>query len=266
MLVAMFLGPALSFSQTGALPSSTLGPGDVIRISVFGQPDLSTLTRIDDNGNITFPLLGPVSLQGMSTVESERRIAGLLESRGLVRNAQVTVFLEQRSERAVAHVTILGKVDRPGKYPLQSDSESGVSSVVDLLASAGGTSESAADYVYLMRPGSEGYSRTQIDLIRLVQYGELNIDQKLIEGDVVLVPANDVFYIYGQVRRPGRYPLVRDMTVMQALSVASGITDIGNENGILLRRRTDAGNTETEIDITSLLKPGDVIYVKAKRF
>ena len=75
ILVAMFLGPALSFSQTGALPSSTLGPGDVIRIGVFGQPDLSTLTRIDDNGNITFPLLGPVSRQGMSTVESERRIA-----------------------------------------------------------------------------------------------------------------------------------------------------------------------------------------------
>lgn len=263
-VIVLAFVPEAGVSQSAG--ATALGPGDVIRISVYGQPDLSTLTRIDDAGNISFPLVGSVTLQNRTTTEAQTHIADLLESRGIVRNAQVTVFLEERSERDVGSVTILGKIARPGKYSLQGDTGTGVASIVDLLATAGGTSDDAADYIFLMRPSDSGYVRSRIDLIQLVQLGELSIDQALVSGDVVLVPATDVFYIYGQVRRPGRYPLERDMTVMQALSVASGITDIGNENGILLRRRTDSGRSETEADITSQLQPGDVIYVKAKRF
>lgn len=265
-LVALTLGPTLSFAQSAKADPMALGPGDVVRITVYGQPDLSTLTRLSENGEITFPLLGSVALDNMSTIEAERHVAGLLDSRGIVRNAQVTVFLEQRSERSAEQVTILGKVDRPGKYTLQSASVQGVSSVIDLLASAGGTIDGAADYVFLMRPTHDSYARTKIDLIQLVQFGELSVDRSLLNGDIVLVPETEVFYIYGQVRRPGRYPLERDMTVMQALSVASGVTDIGNESGIILRRRTDTGNQETEVAITEFLKPGDVVYVKERRF
>lgn len=254
--------PELTHAQT----STTLSSGDVIRISVYGQPDLSTLTRVSESGEISFPLLGPITLQGLTTSESERQIADLLESRGIVRNAQVTVFVEERSERGAGYVTILGKIGRPGKYPIQSQSDPGVSSVVDLLAVAGGTSDAAADFIYLMRPGDDGYIRTKIDLVQLLQFGELSFDRPLTNGDIILVPAADVFYIYGQVRRPGRYELDREMTVMQALSVASGVTDIGNESGIILRRGNASGKTETEVEITTVLQPGDVIYVKTKRF
>ena len=263
-LIALTLVPGLSISQTSS--STTLGPGDVVRISVYGLPDLSTLTRIDDAGNISFPLLGAVTLQNRTTTEAEKHIAELLESGGIVRNAQVTLFLEERNTRDVGTVTILGKVGRPGKYPLQGDTGTGVASIVDLLATAGGTSDDAADHIFLMRPSDSGYVRSRIDLIQMVQLGELSNDQALVSGDVVLVPATDVFYIYGQVRRPGRYPLERDMTVMQALSVASGITDIGNENGILLRRREGSSSSEIDVEITTPLRSGDVIYVKAKRF
>lgn len=263
-LIALTLVPGLSISQTSS--STTLGPGDVVRISVYGLPDLSTLTRIDDAGNISFPLLGSVTLQNRTTTEAEKHIAELLESGGIVRNAQVTLFLEERNTRDVGTVTILGKVGRPGKYPLQGDTGTGVASIVDLLATAGGTSDDAADHIFLMRPSDSGYVRSRIDLIQMVQLGELSNDQALVSGDVVLVPATDVFYIYGQVRRPGRYPLERDMTVMQALSVASGITDIGNENGILLRRREGSSSSEIDVEITTPLRSGDVIYVKAKRF
>lgn len=263
-LIALTLVPGLSISQASS--STTLGPGDVVRISVYGLPDLSTLTRIDDAGNISFPLLGSVTLQNRTTTEAEKHIAELLESGGIVRNAQVTLFLEERNTRDVGTVTILGKVGRPGKYPLQGDTGTGVASIVDLLATAGGTSDDAADHIFLMRPSDSGYVRSRIDLIQMVQLGELSNDQALVSGDVVLVPATDVFYIYGQVRRPGRYPLERDMTVMQALSVASGITDIGNENGILLRRREGSSSSEIDVEITTPLRSGDVIYVKAKRF
>ena len=60
---------------------------------------------------------------------------------------------------------------------------------------------------------------------------------RLPNGDVVLVPEMDVFYIYGEVQRPGRYRLERDMTVMQGLSVASGMTPRGSVKGIVLNRR-----------------------------
>lgn len=263
-LVALVSAPLTAPAQTAA--PTTLEPGDVIRVSVYGQPDLTTIARVGESGEITFPLLGSVGLEGMSPSQAERHISELLDTRGIVRNAQVAVFLERRSEQNTEHVTILGKVSRPGKYPLGGESSEGVTSVVDLLASAGGATDAAAEKIYLMRSSGEDYVRSEIDLDSLIQLGDLSMDQSLVDGDIVLVPEAAVFYIYGQVKRPGRYMLGRDMTVMQALSVASGVTDIGNEDGIVLRRGMDSGKSENEVDITTVLQPNDVIYVKARRF
>ena len=85
-------------------------------------------------------------------------------------------------------------------------------------------------------------------------------------GDIVLVPEMDVFYIYGEVQKPGRYKLERDMTVMQGLSVASGMTPRGSVRGIVLNRL--AGNTMTSLDtrLEDRLQPNDVLYVKTAVF
>lgn len=262
----LVLSSAATTAQNTNTTNQPLGAGDVVRITVFGQPDLTTLTRVGEDGQITFPLLGSVNLTGMSAGTAETHIAGLLEQEGFVRNAQVSIFLEERSQGFADHATILGKVSRPGKYPLQSTSVQGVNSVVDLLATAGGTTSEAADKVLLLRATNDSYERFSIDLTQLIQEGKLEVDVLLENGDVVLVPAADVFYIYGQVERPGQYQLEPDMTVMQALAIASGVTRLGSEKGIVLRRRDENAISESEVSLTLQLQPNDVIYVKERRF
>lgn len=262
-LVLMPFGLA---AQEAGSAGMRLESGDVVRITVFGQPDLTTVTRVHEDGSVSFPLVGAVNIAGRSTAEAERLIADRLRSGGYVRNAQVNMFLEEKSQGHTDQATILGEVERPGKYPLQSVSFAGVRSVVELLAVAGGTTGSAADRVFLIRQTGNAQERKTIDLVQLLQNGDLSADITLRPGDVILVPETDFFYIYGHVEKPGQYPLKRELTVMQALSIASGVTRIGKEDGIRLRRNTPEGSRELKVSLTDFLQPNDVIYVEERRF
>jgi polysaccharide export outer membrane protein len=257
------LGPQLAAGQ-----SFSLGVGDVVKIAVYGQEDLTTVTRISEGGMITFPLIGEVRIGGMSTPDAERKIERLLIDRGFVKQAQVSIFLEQRRQTLTNSVTILGQIARPGIYPLQDISGEGVQTVIDLLAMAGGTNEDAADHLYLMsnKKGAKG-KKVRIDLAALMKGGDIErYNLKLNGGDIVLVPGMDVFYIYGQVNRPGRYRLERDMTVMQALSVGGGVTDRGSESGITVNRSEKSGVNSLKVDLSDRLQVDDVIYVKESIF
>ena len=86
-------------------------------------------------------------------------------------------------------------------------------------------------------------------------------------GDIVIVPRADMFYIYGEVKSPGRNRLEANMTVMQALSVAGGLTERGTERGIRVKRRNSEGEIkEIKVELTDLLQPDDVVYVKESLF
>lgn len=246
----------------------SLGIGDVVRIAVYGQPDLTTVARIAESGKISFPLIGEVKIGGLSTADAERAIEKLLVNRGYVKQAQVNIFIEQRHQTLTNSVTILGQVARPGKYPLQEVSGEGVQTLIDLLAMAGGANVNAADHLFLIEAEDSGKSKkVNIDLISLMRGGELQkYNLTLGGGDIVLVPEMDVFYIYGQVNRPGRYRLERNMTIMQALSVGGGVTDRGSETSILLNRRDEAGVKSISVDLTDELHVDDVIYVKESFF
>jgi len=261
LVLMMFFG-----CQQAAGASFSLGVGDIVRITVYGQEDLSTVTRIAEGGKITFPLIGEVKIGGMSTPEAERTIERLLIDRGYVKKAQVSIFLEQRRQTLTNSVTILGQVARPGKYSLQDLTGEGVQTVVDLLAMAGGTNVDAADHLLLMKGGAKN-NKVRIDLVELMRGGDLQkYNLKLSGGDIVLVPGMDVFYIYGQVNRPGRYRLERNMTVMQALSVGGGVTDRGSESGIVVNRRDKSSVRSIKADLTDELQIDDVIYIKESIF
>ena len=255
--------PAVTMVQP---TSSTLAPGDVLKISVYGNPDLATTTRVMPDGKITFPLIGEVAVGGMSTVAAERRIAEKLTMGGFVRNAAVSVFVEQRSAALTSSVTLLGQVGQPGTYSLDTESPDGVSTLVSLLANAGGTTEQAADYCYLIRQQNGQGNKQRVDLDDLLRNGNLAVNIPLTNGDIVLVPEMDVFYIYGEVQKPGRYKLERDMTVMQGLSVASGITPRGSVKGIMLNRK-DGNTTRTLMsNLDDRMEPNDVVYVRTAVF
>lgn len=258
----------LLFSSLSTIASSfsLLGAGDVVKITVYGQPDLTTMTRIGGDEKITFPLIGDVKIGGLTTAEAESNIAAQLKSRGYVKNAQVSIFVEQRRQTITNSVTILGQIAHAGKYPVQEASVEGVQTLVDLLAVAGGINENAANHLLLVKKQGQGQKKIHVDLVALLRDGELTHNHVLAGGDIVLVPEMDVFYIYGQVHRPGRYRLERGMTVMQAISVASGVTDRGSESGVSLKRRVNGDVKNSGAKLTDTLQADDVIYIKESLF
>lgn len=256
------------FTQVAhAQNAGTLAPGDVLKISVYGNPDLTTSTRILPDGTISFPLIGQVKVGGKAPSIAEQTIADRLRSGGFVKNAAVSIFVEERSAVVSSAVTLLGQVLHSGTYSLDQESPDGVSpNLIALLAKAGGTTEKAADYCYLMRTENGQVRKTRVDLVDMMRNGDLKTNMALANGDIVLVPEMDVFYIYGEVQKPGRYRLERDMTIMQGLSVASGITPRGNVKGLVLNRQTGGVIKSLPTDLDDRMQPNDVIYVKTAVF
>lgn len=252
----------IASAQTSA---ATIAPGDVLKISVYGNPDLATVTRVMPNGTITFPLIGQITVGQRTPAQAETAIAERLMRGGYVRNAAVSVFVQERSPIALTSVTLLGQVVRSGSYTLDPESPEAVTNLVTLLAKAGGTTENAANYCYLIREENGQSKKTRVDLVDILRNGNVP-NLGLRDKDIVLVPEMDVFYIYGEVQKPGRYKLERDMTVMQGLSVASGMTPRGSVRGIVLNRL--AGNVMTSLDskLEDRLQPNDVLYVKTAVF
>jgi polysaccharide biosynthesis/export protein len=264
--LALALFAASGARDAFAQASATIEPGDVLKISVYGNPDLTTVTRVLPNGTVTFPLIGQVKVGGQAPIDAERRIADRLSNGGFVRNAAVSIFVQERSAKPVNSVTLLGQVLRSGTYSLDQESPGSVTTLIALLAQAGGVTDRAADHCYLIRKEGGQARRINVDLANLLRYGDVKADVPLINGDVVLVPETDVFYIYGEVQRPGRYRLERDMTVMHAVSVASGITPRGNLKGIVLSRPQTGRMVAKDSFLEDKLLPNDVVFVKTAVF
>lgn len=243
--------------------------GDLVRVTVYGQPDLTTLARVSQDNTISFPFIGQVEVGGVSTQVAQNNIARALDRQGIVRNPQVNVLVETEGVVGDDFVTVLGEVNAPGRYSLGDESQMGTTTLLDLLAVAGGTTETANPKIIVFRSGSEGKAemRMEVDINNLTEGGGLeDTNISLVTGDVVLVPENDVFYIYGQVARPGRYRLEKDMMVMQAISVGGGVTERGNESGIVLTRRNQGKEERLNAALNDRILPGDVIYVKERFF
>jgi polysaccharide export outer membrane protein len=94
-----------------------LGAGDALKIQVFQNPDLTIETRVSENGEITYPLLGAVQLGGLSIAAAEKKIADGLQQGGFLQNPQVNIVLMQI--RGI-QVSVLGQVARPGRFPLET--------------------------------------------------------------------------------------------------------------------------------------------------
>lgn len=254
-------GPAAASLANKTAPSRDylLGPGDVLRISVFQSPELSLDARVSESGNISYPLLGTLAVGGMSPSQAEAHIAKGLREGGFVREPQVSVLLMQVKGN---QVSVLGSVNRPGRYPI----EVAGMRLTDALAQAGGIAVGGTDIVTLTGTRDGKPYAVDIDLPRLLS-GKRGDDPVLRDGDVLFVDRVPTVYVYGDVQRPGQMRLERDMNVMQALAAGGGLTQRGTEKGMRLHRRTADGNTEQITPkMTDRLKDGDVIFVRESLF
>ncbi len=236
-----------------------LGPGDVIKIVVYGNADLNLETRVSEAGKITFPLIGEVIVGRLSTAASEKKIAGLLESGGFLKNPQVIVTISLLQSQ---QVSVLGQVNRPGRYPLD-----GKRTLTDILALAGGATFEGGDKITLIRNRDGVSSRKLIDLFQMFNSGDMVPNEPLMNNDIIYVERAFRFYIYGEVQRPGVYRLEREMTVLQALSVSGGLNQRGTERGVRIKRRDAAGNLQVlKVKHDDLIQADDVVFIQESLF
>jgi len=248
---------------SAALAEYRLGAGDVVRVVVYQNVDLTLETRVSETGVISYPLLGNVRIGGLGVSAAEKLIADGLKNGNFVKEPQVTIVLLQvRGNQA----SVLGQVNRPGRYPI----ETADMRMTDLLANAGGVATTGGDQVVLTGTRDGKPLRLEIDLPSVFgpnsDQGRIN-DVLVQNGDVLWVDRAPIVYIYGEVQRPGPMRLERGMTLMQVLASGGGLTQRGTERGIRVHRKGADGKVQiVQSSMDDVVKDGDVVYVKESLF
>ncbi|NOU25205.1 MAG: polysaccharide export protein [Methylotenera sp.] len=335
----LFIAGTLVNAASAQEANYILGAGDVVKISVFGNADLTLETRISEADSISFPLIGQVKIGGLSTFSAEKRIAEMLEKGGFIKSPQVNILVTQFQSKLVS---VLGSVYKPGRYPLERTTNladllalvggvtpdgsdlvtvtnaagkteydlqkvvgkadglksiifsggevvfvhsrdisvmgqvlkpgkyavvGGVRTVADFLSVAGGITATGSDTVTVTTVRDGKINRFDVDVDSLFRTGDNSTNIELASGDSIYVPNAPMFYIYGEVQRPGSYRIARGMTVVQALVQGGGTTLRGTQRGIKLNRKNAKGETvELRPALTDLVQQDDVLYVQESLF
>jgi polysaccharide export outer membrane protein len=239
-----------------------IGPGDLIDFRVFGAPDMTQELRINSAGEAMIPLVGPVKVGGMTSVEAQTLIESRLRGGGYMRAPHVSLFTK---EYALQGITMLGEVAKPGVYPVI-----GQRRIYDLISLAGGMTSRAGHRVTISR-------RTEPD--KPIQL-ELNTDpSKSIEqnvevfpGDTVVISRAGVIYVVGSVGKPSGFTMENNdhLTVLEAIALAGGTNPAASLNGAKIIRRSETGIEEIQTPLKPILtakaqdvplKPGDILFV-----
>ena len=252
-----------------------VGSQDVLLITMWDQPDLSGKFNVDSDGTFVFPLIGRVRSGGLTLRDVEAELKKRLAA-GYFKNPQLSVAVEEyRSQR----IFIVGEVRTPGPYSLSGDM-----TLIEALARAGSTTETAARHVVIVHapagaPGNRpqlpsgdesdadgsGADVERVDL-KALQSGAMVANLKLRDGDTVFVPKAESVFVFGQVRNPGAYPLPSETTVLQALSLAGGVTDRGSTRRIKIVRMVGGKRQEVGARLSDLVQAGDTVVVSERFF
>ena len=263
-MLPILLGLAMLFSfglHAQEKPSDyRLGDGDNIRITVFQNPDLTLETRVTETGTITFPLIGLVKIGGLTIASAADTIAKALQAGNFIQKPQVNIQLLRNLGN---QVSVLGQVGRPGRFPLETFS----TRLSEMLAIAGGISAGGADSVIVTGTREGKPFRKEIDVVGMFLDNRLQDDLIVAGGDVVYVHRQPMFYIYGEVQKPGSFRIERGMTIRQALAQAGGLTTRGTERNFgVFRRGADGVITTSAVDLNAPVQADDVLYVRESLF
>jgi polysaccharide export outer membrane protein len=278
MPIALLLAAALQAPPgpvaSGATPAAEewgrdyrIGPEDVLKIAVYGHPDLTQTVAVQADGTFVFPLLGRVPAQDLAPQELELRLADLL-GREFIRDPQVSVTVQQYRSKVVF---VVGEVTRPGLYPLV-----GTRRLVEVLAKAGPLTAGAGTEVVVVRSRSgearpvlpsevggeaaAGHAEVIRVDIRAIEGGDLGQNVALLPRDTVFVPAAPKVFVSGRVPDPGGYAFPPGTTVRQAIGLAGGSVKSAARTRVL--REVGGRAREVEMGLDDLVQAGDTIVVR----
>lgn len=267
----VFIGGLLSLSA-GSSPAQTIGsafreslligPGDLLRVTVLDESDLSERVRVNDSGKVSLPLIGSVYLLGLSTAEASGVVAKKYIDAQLLKHPDVSVFIEEYATQAVS---VLGQVMKPGLVSISTPR-----TLVDVLAMAGGLTDVADRHITVERGGTQ-HGVTEVFLSNKAE-DALNANVEVFPGDKVLVPKAGVVYVLGDVARPGGYVMQNNsrLTVLEAIAMAAGVNKTASEGHVRLIHNSNGQYRERELPLKEieqgkapdeLLQADDVLYI-----
>jgi len=218
-----------------------LGIGDLIEITVFGVPDLTTKTRVSGSGDVYLPLIDYVHVAELTTDEAQELIQKRLEDGGFVRGPHVAIFVDESASQAI---TVIGEVIRPGAYPAIGERR-----LFDLISIE-----------------HHGDPSRKVDLqlsSNLAEDTQNNVD--VFPGDTIIVSRAGVIYVVGDVNHPSGF-LIEDtnLSVLKALALAGGSTRTSALNKTRILRQTPNGVQEIPVNLKKVLyaKAPDLPLVK----
>ena len=230
-----------------------IGARDVLKVTVWGQDDLSKDYPVDPDGYVSFPLVGRVKATGLTPTAFADDLRTRLEKDYLV-NPQVLVSVKDYLSQKV-HVS--GEADKPGVYYL-----SGATTVRDILSRAGGLSKSAGSQVVLVRAatlrggsGSAEPASVRLEVSRVLA-GDPAENLAVADGDTLVVPRGNTFFVFGEVRKPGAFPLDKDTNVLEGITLAGGFTDKAAPGRVRVIRSTKGNQTVINVDMNDVIKRG----------
>ncbi|HKN32660.1 MAG TPA: polysaccharide biosynthesis/export family protein, partial [Terriglobales bacterium] len=229
----------------GSSSTLRLGAGDLLEISVYNVPELSTKARVSSNGDVYLPLIDYVHVGDLSLEEAQAVVEKRLSDGGFVKNPHVTIFL---NEYASQSVTVLGQVTRPGAYPILGDKR-----LYDIISAAGGLTDKAGKTVSISHRDKPDQPVKVTLAEGLAQTPESNV---VIEpGDTIVVQRAGIVYVVGDVARPAGFLMDSDhLTVLQAVALAGGTNKTAKLNGAKIIRKTSEGMVETPVHLKKILQ------------
>jgi polysaccharide biosynthesis/export protein len=226
-------------------PAVHLGGGDLLEVSVYNVPELSTKARVSNSGDVYLPLIDYVHIADLTLEEAQRVIEKRLQDGGYVRNAHVTIFLDESASQGV---TVLGEVTRPGIYPALGDRR-----LYDMISIAGGFTASAGRKISVVRQNDPA-SPITLNLPRDLA-DDLKDNIEIEPGDTITIPRAPIVYVVGEVGRPTGLLIDNgSLTVLQALALAGGTTHTAKMGGTCIIRRGPNGMTETKVPLKKMLE------------
>ena len=256
MFLMLWAAPSMS-----TVADYQVGPGDVLKIDVYDHPDLATIARVGNDGSITIPLAGRLVVGGLSTSRAADVIAKKLDGEYII-NPQVSVFVDQFKSKKIV---IIGEVDRPGLYEL-----SGPTTLLELISQAGGPTREAGQSATIRRVSQQegGEDKTiVVNVADLINSGHAAVDVPLLDGDTVTVDKAGVVYVTGQVKRPAAYALGPDTTVIKAITMAGGFTELAAQGKVKILRKVNGVEQVLErVSLHETLMANDVMVVPESFF
>src|SRR5437762_8373805 len=270
LVLACAVGPRLA-AQTPPVTDYVIGAQDVLTITSYDQADLTGKFTVEADGTFSFPMIGRFRAGGSTLRQVETQLKKQLKDEGFFNNPQITVSIETyRSQK----IFIVGEVRAPGSYVLSGDMN-----LIEALARAGSTLPTASGQAVIVHPVAGDRTSAsvlpadespdnivRVDL-RALESGVVAENAALRDGDTIFVPRAESVYVFGQVKNPGAYALQqKNTTVLQALSLAGGVTDRGSTGRIKIARIVNGSKQELHVKLADIVQPGDTIIVQERFF